>query len=105
MAKLKLKYFRDDLAISTWLLLGACLQTLLLAILPAFLATTPALLLLLSRVLVNISTCWGLLPDSSMKGVRLGRFSNQIPQLDGSLSPTPSDQEVVVLILGARSNQ
>ncbi|KAH6669291.1 hypothetical protein B0J14DRAFT_657385 [Halenospora varia] len=104
MAKLKLKYFRDDLAISTWLLLGACLQTLLLAILPAFLATTPALLLLLSRVLVGISTCWGLLPDSSMKGVRLGRFSNQIPQLNGSLSPTPSDQEVVVLILGARSN-
>jgi len=104
MATLRLKYFRDDIAVSTWLLVGACLQILLVATLPTFLATTPALTLLLSRVLINISTRNGLLRDSSTKGVRLGRFSNQFPQPDGSLSPTPSDQEVVVFILGARSN-
>jgi len=105
MAGLKLKYFRDDLTVSTWILLGACFQTLFLSILPATLATTPALLLLLYRMVVSISTRKGLLPDPSTKGVRMGRFSNQIPEPDGSFASTPSYQEVVVLILGARSNQ
>ncbi|PQE09899.1 heme-containing dehydratase domain-containing protein [Rutstroemia sp. NJR-2017a BVV2] len=38
----------------------------------------------------------GVLRDPSFDDVRLGRYSTQIPFPDGSTSPTPSDQQVVL---------
>lgn len=85
--------------------MGACLQASLLIILPSRVAIAPAVLLLSGRALVSLMTLLGALPDSSMKDVRVGRYSAQIPRLNGSFSEKASDQDVVVMILGAQSNQ
>ncbi|PSN61252.1 hypothetical protein BS50DRAFT_625507 [Corynespora cassiicola Philippines] len=104
MALPKLIQLRDDLQMSTWILVGACLQASLLIFLPPRVAIAPSFLLLLTRLFIFLFTRQGLLPDSSLKDSRLGKYTAQIPQHDGSFSKEPSDQDVVVFILGAQSN-
>jgi hypothetical protein len=105
MAVPQLKHFRDGFRVSTWLLIGAAIQITLVSLLPPYLAIMPTLLLLLSRLGKSLLIRQGVLRDPSFDNVRLGRYSTQIPLPDGSTSPTPSDQQVVVFILGTRTNQ
>lgn len=101
----KLKHFQDDLRMSTWLLIGASLQAILVLLLPRRVALAPAPLLIIYRVILFLLTRQGLLKDDSLKGAHIGRTSTQVPGTNGSLSGKPSDQEVTVMILGAQSNQ
>lgn len=103
--KVDLKYFRDEFRVTTWLLIGACLQVLLLTVLPTRLAVAPAVVALTSRCIVFVFTRYGILPDLSLVDIRAGRTSTRLPRSDGSLSPTPAEHEMVVFVLGARSNQ
>lgn len=43
--------------------------------------------------------------DLSFDKVKLGRLTAQIPHEDGSTSENPTEKEVVILVLGACSNQ
>lgn len=100
-----LRHFRDDLRMTTWLLLGASIQACLLLFVPPHVAVAPTFLFLLSRIIIFLATRQGLLEDSSLKGAYIGRYSTQIPRADGSFPEGPSDQEVTVMILGVQSNQ
>jgi hypothetical protein len=105
LSSIRLLYFRDDLRMTTWLLIGAALQISLLAVLPLTLAILPTLVLLSCRIANSLFIQQGLLRDNSLDNVRIGKFSTQIPRADGTLASEPSDQEVVVMISGARSSQ
>jgi hypothetical protein len=104
-SNLKLLYFRDDLRMTTWLLIGASLQAALLVVLPPARAILPTVVLLGFRIAKSLLIQQGLLRDKSLDNVRLGKYSTQIPRADGTLAAEPSDQEVIVMISGARSSQ
>jgi hypothetical protein len=99
-----LKNFSDDFRVTTWLLIGATLQACLF-LLPVRVAVAPTILLLLSRVAYYLMVRAGLVPDRSRATVAAGRRAAQLPLPDGSFADTPADQDVVVLILAAQSNQ
>ena len=105
MASSTLAFIRDQFRLSTWLLIGACLQTLLLLLLPARIASFPAAILLASRVIKTTLMSKGFIHDMSLDNVLLGRRTAQIPNEDGSFPERAADKEVVVFIVGARSNQ
>ncbi|PVI06334.1 hypothetical protein DM02DRAFT_514960 [Periconia macrospinosa] len=100
----KLRYFSDDFRMSTWLLIGACIQALLTLAAPPRVAIAPAFVLVFSRIFAFLIVRLGFLPDRSSQHVWLGKSSAQIPRPDGSFSQNPSEQEIVVFILGAQSN-
>jgi hypothetical protein len=99
--------FRGEFHITTKFLAGACCQSLLILLLPSklWLAILPAITTLVAQVLVTIMRTQGLLHNPSGDGVLYGRMTAQIPLGDGTFSKTPSNKEVVVFILGVRSNQ
>ena len=101
----RLLYFRDDLRMTTWLLIGATLQIVTLGFLPLTIAVLPTMGLLSYRIAIFVLIQQGLVRDNSLDDVRVGKFSTQIPRADGTLATNPSDQEVVVMISGARSSQ
>jgi hypothetical protein len=105
MALPNIRHFRDDLRMTTWLLMGACFQISLIAIFPIRIAVAPAILLLASRFAYTILVWKGFLRNTSLDVVRLGKVSAQLPLSDGSFAAEPSDQQIVVMILGARSSQ
>lgn len=96
---------RDNFTTSTWLLIGATLQTslLLLPIRPSY-ALAPAVLLLSYRFINNLLICFGLKQNPYMDGVTIGKRSAIYP----SASPTeenPASEEICVFLLLARCNQ
>ena len=100
-----LAFFRDDLRMSTWLLIGASLQCVLCLVLPVYVASVPTLLIIAGRAIQSALIIQGVLRDPSLDRVVKGRFTAQIPFDDGSFPDRPADKEVVLLVLGARSNQ
>ena len=98
---------RDDLRLTTWLLLGASLQSLLVYFLPTRIAFLPAVSLLSYRVITTALITGGLIHHTSQDPVLYGRFTAQIPETNSASSEkrSASDEEVVVFIVGARSNQ
>ena len=99
-----LLYFRDEMALSTWILWGACLQSLLVLILPFYVAVMPAILVLGTRLVYSTLQIQGLLPYSGSERVNYGRMTAQIPNEDGSFPAAPSDKDVVVFIIATRSS-
>ena len=99
-----LAIIRDDLRITTWLLLGACLQLLLIAFLPARIAVLPPLLLLGSRIVWTGLMLAGIVHDTTLDKTIRGRQTSQFPP--GAIpSAKANDEELVVFIIGARFNQ
>lgn len=96
--------FRDDMRLSTWILCGAAIQSLLFIALPHYLALLPAMLTLGVRVVLSILRNEGFLPYDGAKGVVPGRSTAQIPNSDGTFAATASAKDVCVFIISARSN-
>ena len=96
--------FRDDMRLSTWILCGAAIQSLLFIALPQYLALLPAMLTLGVRMVLGILTNEGFLPYDGAKGVVPGRSAAQIPNSDGTFAAMASAKEVCVFIISARSN-
>ncbi|KAI9815771.1 MAG: hypothetical protein M1827_002167 [Pycnora praestabilis] len=92
---------RDACSLSTWILFGACLQGLLLLLLPGFLGLAPAFLLLGARIADMLLLCFGLKRNNYMDGVIDGKFSVKFPNREGRYT---ADDGVCVLIIGAKSN-
>ena len=99
-----LLYFRDDMQLSTWILWGACLQSLLVLLLPRPVALLPAATVLTGRIILSSLRIWGWLPSSALKKVSLGRTTAQIPNDDGSFPATASAKEICIFIIITRSN-
>jgi hypothetical protein len=97
--------FRDNFNLTTWIALGALAQGIASLVLPARHALIPALFLLLQRIVRAIMMAKGSIPNSQMDGAVMGKFTAQIPGKDGSPPMGPSEQDIVVIILAARSNQ
>lgn len=73
-------------------------------LLPARHALLPALALLLYRLVHSLMMAAGVIPNSQMDGVVMGKFTAQPPAKDGSPPTGPAEQDIVVIILAARSN-
>ena len=100
-----LNFFRDDLRLTTWLLVGACLQSLLVLSLPRYVALLPAALVLGARFLVNLLMTQGFVHNAGSEGVYQGRATAMIPLEDGSFPDKASDHEIVLFIVSTRSSQ
>ncbi len=96
---------RNNLSISSWLLIGATLQSLLLIlpIRPSY-ALIPAFFLLCYRGISTILMIFGLKHNPYMDGVEEGKYTGLYPSVSGS-QKTPKNEEVCVLLVTARSNQ
>ncbi|KAI4158534.1 MAG: hypothetical protein L6R39_000512 [Caloplaca ligustica] len=99
-----LLYFRDDLRLSTWILWGAVIQSVITIILPTRIALLPAVLLLGTRIVLSTLRNEGLLQSSEAEAVVPGRYTAQIPNPDGSFPPTASAKEICIFIIATRSN-
>ena len=105
MPPLNLAYLRDDLRMSTWLLIGAAFQCVLSLVLPPRVACVPTLLVLFWRFAAFLTTCQGITHNRNLDRVVVGRHTAQIPHEDGSSPEKAAEKELTVLVLGARSNQ
>ncbi len=99
-----LLYFRDDMRLSTWILWGAVIQSMLVVALPIYVALLPATLMLGSRIVLSTLRNEGFLPYNSTKKVVPGRSTAQIPNPDGTFPVTASAKEVCIFIIATRSN-
>ena len=101
-----LAFIRDSLSLTTWLLLGAWLQCVLFFMIPSRITLLPSTILLLMRVVQTCLVHFGLVRNKRLDGIP-GRtkVTAQIPNADGSVPENPSDKEIVVFIIGAKSNQ
>jgi hypothetical protein len=90
-----------DYNISTWLIVGATLQCMLVATLPRNIALLPPCALLVFRVLRGYLIANGTIPNPSHADVFHGRRTWQIPTADGSEATSGSRESVVVLVLCA----
>ncbi|KAH0544909.1 hypothetical protein FGG08_000989 [Glutinoglossum americanum] len=95
---------RDNFTISTWLLVGATLQSALLLLLPARFALVPPFMLLMYRFLDTVLMAAGWKKNIYLEGVIPGKFSAQIPDAQGRFSKGPSSEGICVFLIGARSN-
>lgn len=99
-----LAIIRDDLRLTTWLLVGASLQSLLLAFLPVRIAVLPTFSILASRIIWTALMLAGLVHDTTLDKTVRGRQTSRFPA-GTTLSEKASDEEFVVFIIGARFNQ
>jgi hypothetical protein len=91
----------SDFTVSTWLLLGATLQCVLVATLPRNIALLPPIALLLYRYVRSYLVATGVLPNPVYKEVTHGRQTWQIPSADSTPAKTGSTDSIVVLVLAA----
>ena len=96
---------RDQFTTTTWLLAGACMQSFLVLCLPRLFAILPAVLFIAFRFVRAVLMVYGFTPNTYLDGVKLGNWTAQIPNEDGTFSEKSGDKEVVVFLLSARSNQ
>ncbi|KAJ9503970.1 hypothetical protein LTR99_006106 [Exophiala xenobiotica] len=95
---------RDTCSISTWLLLGALLQSLVVVIIPRFYAMLPSILILAARLADTLAITRGWKKNPYLEGAFLHRTSPQIPDEDGHFHAESSSEKVVVFMLGFKSN-
>jgi hypothetical protein len=86
--------------ISTWLILGATLQCVLVAVLPRNIALLPPCALLIFQIIRGFLVANGTLPNPIAKEVVHGRRTWQIPSADGATT-SGSSESIVVLVLAA----
>ena len=101
--EMALNFIRDNFTIVTWLCFGAVLQGALFLI-AGRLALTPAVAILLYKTLDAYSQSIGLRPNSYMNGVIPKKFSVVFPDEEGRFGNQPSNQDVVVFLIGTRIN-
>ncbi|MCJ1285888.1 hypothetical protein MMC26_005230 [Xylographa opegraphella] len=104
MSSVKWAIMKDEAELSTLLLIGAGLQSLLVLLLPAYVAILPACLLLLSRAASTYLSTLGLISNPRLEGVSKGKIWAAYPDPKGDSTERAPKNNVVVFVLGARSN-
>jgi hypothetical protein len=96
---------RMSIAISTWLLTGALLQSLLVLTVPTTYAVLPLIFLLAIRCLDKISIASALRNGVLTNGVIMKKTTAQIPAADSEMSSVRgSGEEIVIFLISAKSN-
>ncbi len=98
------KVLRENFSISTWLLAGALLQSILVLIVPRWYAVLPVVLVLGARLADALAVTWGWKKNPYLDGAILHRVSAQVPDTDGQFHADASAEKVVIFLLGAKSN-
>lgn len=98
-------FIRDQLEITTWLLLGAVAQTALalLPIKPVY-KFSPAITILLWRFSHALLMSYGFLENLYMKDVTMGKTTAMLPS-NADPSSDPADSDICVFLLTTRCNQ
>lgn len=94
-----------NFAITTWLLVGAALQSILVLVLPTRVALLPAVFLLLLRLMSTALVQAGLVRNPYLAVTRRGRWTAPILEQDGRVPEKGAGKEVVVFVVGASANQ
>jgi hypothetical protein len=105
MAPVSPAFLRDEFRLTTWLLMGASVQALLVILYPSRWVVLPALSVVALRITSNLLRRCGIMHDPSYDTVHLGRTTAQLLNKDGSVPINRSDKEIVVFMLGSRANQ
>lgn len=95
---------RMQFSVSTWLLLGALLQSLIVLIIPRFYAILPSLLILGARLADTMAITYGWKKNHYLDEAILHRTSPQIPDENGDFHEEASQEKVTVFMLGAKVN-
>ena len=101
----QLNFIRDNFSLPTWLLVGACLQSLLVLLLPTRVALLPAVILFAVRFISGALIARGYIRNSYMDGVYMGRYMVPMLEEDEPTLGKASGKEMAVFIVGATSNQ
>ena len=96
---------RDNFRTSTWVLLGACLQTVLLYYVPGYLCLVPAFVLLGWRIADTMLMTIGIRRNHFMDGVIPGKVTAHFPDAAGKYtSESAGESPVCLILLGIRCN-
>jgi hypothetical protein len=87
-----LSILRDNFTLTTWLLIGACLQAVVLTLCSLPYAILPASILLAWRFFDNLLQIAGVRQNPNMANVVLGKFSIHTPDAEGKLVGEPAQQ-------------
>ncbi|KAK8163189.1 hypothetical protein BC567DRAFT_232925 [Phyllosticta citribraziliensis] len=95
---------RDQLTISSWLALGACLQSLLFLV-AGRIALVPAFVLIFYRIVDTALMVKGIKPDpEAMDNIIRNKYTVLYPDGQGKYTGKPANKDIVVFMIGARSN-
>jgi Domain of unknown function (DUF4188) len=94
----------NTVSLSSWLLIGGALQTLLAFFLPPHYILLPTLAILFGRLAYALLVTFHLLPNPYLKDALLYRVSAQVPDTDGHFSDIAASEKVVCFHLGAKWN-
>lgn len=105
MSSARLGFLLNNFNLSTWLIVGASLQSILSFLLPRNVALLPALVLLISRLIHGALVTKGLVRNTNVDGAFMGRWTAAMLNEDGSAPEETAGKEMTVFVIGARSNQ
>ncbi|KAF2434346.1 hypothetical protein EJ08DRAFT_693879 [Tothia fuscella] len=94
---------KEQLQLSSWLAIGACLNAILFLAIGRLAFTFPVLLITY-RFGDALLQAWGLKKTPYMEGSIMQKYSAQLPNADGTFGPKPANQQIVVFLIGARCN-
>ncbi|KAJ9601947.1 hypothetical protein H2200_013506 [Cladophialophora chaetospira] len=95
---------RENFALSTWILVGAFLQSLVVFIIPRFYAVLPSVVILGARLAETLAITYGWRKNHYLDDAILHRVSPQVPDEDGNFHEDSAREPVVVFMLGAKVN-
>lgn len=95
---------RENFSVSTWLLLGALVQSAIVFVIPRLYALLPVFLVLAARFADSMAITYGFKRNHYLDEAIIHRVSPQIPDEDGNFHEESSKEKVVVFMLGAKSN-
>ncbi|QDS72365.1 hypothetical protein FKW77_008229 [Venturia effusa] len=94
---------KDQMTLSSWLAIGACFNSLLLLAIGRIALLLPFLLVTF-RIGDAVLQTYGFKKNPLMDGGILSKYSAQFPNQDGTFGPKPASEQIVVFLIGARSN-
>ena len=89
--------------LTTTLLIGACMQSCLLFLLPKFYGMAPAALILTAHLMNTVLITLGYKGNPYLEDVIMKKTSAQVPDQNGNFGEA-GGQKIAVLLLGAKSN-
>ncbi|KAK8212464.1 hypothetical protein IWZ01DRAFT_267654 [Phyllosticta capitalensis] len=96
---------RDQLTISSWLAVGACLQSLLFLV-AGRVALVPAFLLIFYRIVDTALMVKGVKADpDAMENILKNKYTVHFPDSNGKYTGKSANKDIVVFMIGARANQ